>query len=86
MFLRGRCRVSDTRDEMPLDTTPPESAAYDGADREIAMNCFIHDQNVAHYRRLLAEPHVMDDAVRHRWLLKLLADEEKAEDTPLPDA
>jgi hypothetical protein len=40
------------------------------------MDRFIHDQNLAHYRRLLAEASVSDDAVRHAWLLKLLADEE----------
>jgi hypothetical protein len=40
------------------------------------MDRFIHDQNLAHYRRLLAEAHVSDDGVRHARLLRLLADEE----------
>ena len=48
------------------------------------MERFIHEQNLAHYRRLLAEANVMDDVVRHKWLLKLLAAEE-AKDKKLPE-
>ena len=48
------------------------------------MERFIHEQNLAHYRRLLAEASVMVDEVRHKWLLKLLADEE-AKDKKLPE-
>jgi hypothetical protein len=40
------------------------------------MDRFIHRENLAHYRRLLAEPDVANDRVRHNVLLKLLADEE----------
>ena len=42
------------------------------------MELFIHKQNLAHYRRLIAESE-RDPArneVQHNWLLKLLADEE----------
>ena len=37
------------------------------------MEHFIHRENLAHYRRLLAEPDVANDQVRHDLLLKLLA-------------
>jgi hypothetical protein len=50
------------------------------------MELFIHKQNLAHYRRLIAESE-RDPArneVQHNWLLKLLADEE-AEDIKLPN-
>jgi hypothetical protein len=40
------------------------------------MDRYIHRENMAHCRRLLAEAPVMVDAERHKWLLKLLADEE----------
>jgi hypothetical protein len=51
---------------------------------EVGVDRFIHEQNLAHYRRLLAEASVTVDEVRHKWLLKLLADEE-AKDKQLPD-
>jgi hypothetical protein len=41
------------------------------------MEIYIHEQNLAHYRRLVAES-TLDPArneIQHRWLLKLLADE-----------
>ena len=40
------------------------------------MDRYIHRENLANYRRLLAEPGVANDQVRHKLLLKLLADEE----------
>jgi hypothetical protein len=42
------------------------------------MERFIHDRNLAHYRRLIAESErdPARDEVQHNWLLKLLADEE----------
>jgi hypothetical protein len=40
------------------------------------MDRFIHCENLAHYRRLLAEPEVANDQVRHNVILQLLADEE----------
>jgi hypothetical protein len=42
------------------------------------MERFIHEQSLASYRRLIAESNlaVTKDEVQHRWLLKLLADEE----------
>lgn len=39
------------------------------------MERFVHRENLAHYRRLLAEPDVADDLVRHKVLIRLLADE-----------
>ena len=39
------------------------------------MERFIHSENLALYRRLLAEPGVADDKVRHKVLMQLLADE-----------
>jgi len=44
-----------------------------------SMNIFVHRQNLEHYRRLLAEPEVANDPVRHKMLIQLLADEEAKE-------
>jgi hypothetical protein len=49
------------------------------------MELFIHEQRLAHYRRLLAESE-RDPArneVQHNWLLKLLANEEATDMKPL---
>jgi hypothetical protein len=45
---------------------------------EVTMERYIRDQNLAHYRRLVAESErdPSRNQVRHDWLLKLLADEE----------
>jgi hypothetical protein len=67
---------------MPLDTTRPEAHLAGSADLESPMDRYIHEQNMAHYRRLLAEASVMVEEERHKWLVKLLADEE-AKDTLL---
>jgi hypothetical protein len=42
------------------------------------MERFIRNENLAHYRRLIAasERDPARDALQHKWLLKLLADEE----------
>jgi hypothetical protein len=50
------------------------------------MERHIHQRNLAHYRRLVAESErdPARDEVQHNWLLKLLADEE-AEETKLLD-
>ena len=42
------------------------------------MERHIHEQNLAHYRRLVAESErdPSRNEVQHNWLLKLLADEE----------
>jgi hypothetical protein len=48
------------------------------------MERYTHQQNLAHYRRLLAESE-RDPArnkVQHNWLLKLLADEEAEDAKP----
>jgi hypothetical protein len=49
------------------------------------MEGFIHEQNLANYRRLIAESNlaVTKDEVQHKWLLKLLADEVAKGVTPL---
>ena len=39
------------------------------------MDHFIRKENISHFRRLMADPHVADDPVRHQLLLKLLAEE-----------
>jgi hypothetical protein len=41
------------------------------------MERYIHEQNLANYRLLIAESNlaVRKDEVQHKWLLKLLADE-----------
>lgn len=49
--------------------------------REVAVEPFIHRQNLEHYRRLLAAPDQKDD-VRRQTILKLLADEMSKD--PLP--
>jgi hypothetical protein len=46
------------------------------AQMEGTVDRFIHQQNLEHFRRLLAEPDVAKDRERHKLLLKLLADEE----------
>ena len=43
---------------------------------------FIRRENLVHYRRLLADPNVANDAVRHKLLIRLLADEEAKETLP----
>jgi hypothetical protein len=42
---------------------------------EVTMERFIHRENIAHYQRLLADPNVVEDQVRHAELLRLLAAE-----------
>ena len=49
------------------------------------MESYIHQQNLAHYRQLIAESERNPERneVQYRWLLKLLADAEAAEIKPL---
>jgi hypothetical protein len=42
---------------------------------EVSMDHFIHRENIAHYKRLLAEADVTTNQVRHRELTRLLAAE-----------
>jgi hypothetical protein len=49
--------------------------------REVAVEQFVHRQNLELYRRLLAAPDQKDD-VRRQTILKLLADEMSRD--PLP--
>ena len=48
------------------------------------MERYTHQQNLAHYRRLLAEwdRNPERNEVQHNWLLKLLADEEAEDAKP----
>lgn len=46
------------------------------------MEQFIHRENIAHYRRLLAEPNVASDPARYKLLIRLLAEREAKEATP----
>ena len=50
------------------------------------MGNFIHKQNLAHYRRLLAEAELAtsEDEIRHSMLMRLLAEEE-AHGLPITD-
>ncbi|MDO9562467.1 MAG: hypothetical protein Q7J60_12670 [Bradyrhizobium sp.] len=48
------------------------------------MERFVHQQNLAHFRRLLAETNVSDDKVRHAELLRLLAAEMAKDANPPP--
>ncbi len=52
---------------------------------EVEMESYIHQKNLAHYRRLIAESErdPSRNEVQHRWLLKLLADAEAVEIKPL---
>jgi hypothetical protein len=52
---------------------------------EVTMERHIHEQNLAHYRRLLAESESdpSRNEVQHNWLLKLLADAEAEDTKPL---
>jgi hypothetical protein len=47
--------------------------------QETSTDIFVHRQNLEHYRRLLAEPDVANDPVRHKSIIRLLADEEAKE-------
>jgi hypothetical protein len=47
------------------------------------MERYAHRENIAHYERLLADPNVTKDQVRHAELLRLLA-AELAKDKPPP--
>lgn len=38
------------------------------------MDRFVHRENIAHYRRLLAETNAPSDRGRHKMLVRLLAD------------
>lgn len=49
--------------------------------REVAVEQFIHRQNLEHYRKLLAAPDQKDD-VRRQTILKLLADEMSKDPPP----
>jgi hypothetical protein len=48
------------------------------------MDQFIHQQKLENYRRLIAECEnaVTKNEIQHRWLLKLLADEEAKDIEP----
>ena len=43
---------------------------------EATVDRFIHQRNLEHFRRLLAEPDAAKDRERHEMLLRLLAEEE----------
>jgi hypothetical protein len=49
------------------------------------MERHIHEQNLAHYRRLVVESerNPVRNEVQHNWLLKLLADAEAEDAKPL---
>jgi hypothetical protein len=49
---------------------------------DLNVEQFIHRENLAHYRRLLAEPNVAIDPVRHKLIMRLLADREAKDAIP----
>jgi hypothetical protein len=53
------------------------------AQREDTVDRFIHQKNLEHFRRLLAEPDAEKDRERQTMLLSLLADEEIKDKQPL---
>jgi hypothetical protein len=62
--------------------------SYGGAENRVgarpgsvAMEYFVHQQNLAHYRRLLADTELATskDEIRHSMLMRLLAEEEAKE-------
>ena len=63
--------------ERTLDSLPATAHGVVPAHSPLGgkMERFVHQQNLEHYRRLLAETNVADDKVRHAELLKLLAAE-----------
>ena len=48
---------------------------------EVCMDHFIHEQNLAHYRKVLSET---TDPTKRLTVLKLLADEQANQQPPLP--
>jgi hypothetical protein len=48
---------------------------------EVCMDHFIHEQNLAHYRKVLSET---TDPTKRLTVLKLLADEQASHRPPLP--
>lgn len=50
---------------------------------EATVDRFIHQKNLEHFRRLLAEPDAAKDRERHKMLLRLLAEEETRDKQPL---
>ena len=63
----------------------PYGRGHGGIERmhppEVAVEEFIHRQNLEHYRRLLAAPDQTDE-VRRQTILKLLADEMSKDSIP----
>jgi hypothetical protein len=55
---------------------------FGGMTMDQNMEQFIHRENIAHYRRLLAEPNVASDPVRHKLIIRLLADREAKDAIP----
>ncbi|MGD0849141.1 hypothetical protein [Bradyrhizobium sp.] len=65
----------------------PYGKGHGGIERahppEVAVEQFIHQQNLEHYRRLLAAPDQTDE-VRRQTILKLLAEEMSKDSIPGP--
>ena len=68
----------------PRDLASTRSSKFAHVPPEVTMERYTHQQNLAHYRRLLAESErdPVRNEVQHNWLLKLLADEEAEDAKP----
>ena len=72
--LRGKVRSLSTMGQF-VNAIRRKETAISGS---LVMGNFIHQQNLAHYRRLLAEAELATsgDEIRHSMLMRLLAEEE----------
>jgi hypothetical protein len=71
----------------PLRHREPRTASAPPAEAvslEVVMQRFIHNENIARYRKLIAlgERDPVRDEARHQMLLRLLAEEEKDKEPP----
>ena len=72
------CIASGTGHNQP-SAVAGQRAAFARGPVEVVMDRFIHNENIAHYRKLIAlgEGDLARDEARHQMLLRLLAEEER---------
>jgi hypothetical protein len=81
-FQPSRAHAASVTVRQPHRSLSLRSDTLGGLTMDRNMEQFIHRENLAHYRRLLAEPNVASDPVRHKLLIRLLADREAKDATP----
>jgi hypothetical protein len=71
-----RCLVSNFA-HFASTRAPGPACDFGHVPLEVTMERFIHEQNLASYRRLIAESELGPERnqIQHKWLLKVLADE-----------